>query len=870
MKRKLLLITFMVAIIACLFVMSLSAAEPNYDGEKVTLDDGTVCPLYDVDGNPLAWYVKSVAEDGKKTYGYVSAAFFDTANPPSERIDFISTGGGSTELNNFYVTVDGVVYDKSTLVVLNMRNAKITGGGKNRDGNEASFPYNILSDSKNLEYLYLNLKTSSIGQAAFKSCPNLKYVNFDELTELKSIGQQSFIGCSRLYENRVLDFTNTKLESTATNSLRGCATTEFIFPATFKTAGQETFKDCKYVTKITFLGGLTSISTTYTFENCEKLETVIGTGTALASITSIGDYMFKNCKSIKNVEGMIVDGHLTIPCTVERICKESFRSSTIKSVDFGSNPIITEIKYDAFTGCTALTEIVLPNTLTTVGERVCSASGVKYAVIPDSVTSMGYGMFMDCKSLEFVELGTGTAVRNKMFSGCTALKAVSIPEGITKIDSNAFVGCTALKAVYLPSSLVTIGDNTGWGTGAFDSCTSLYFVNEAFAVKDENGNWLGADFVMPTEPEVYFMPDSLETVFGCEFKDCKQLNRYVVFPTGVTQINAWEGAFSNTGINNSKGAVTYVFLGDMDVFCYSARDNRYKNVSFVFANPNDVDVTSFTKMQLGYRAAAVNSYAYFCAGNVVYDLSSFTPPSESYIVQANDFKKTVNTEDTQIHFQNPKAPTSQAATCLEGATVFKTCFCGAKYDIHADEANPALGHIYNFSSITSIVYADYTANGVFCCACDREGCKGVVNETIEDSYLFTYLGYSKNAYGDMCVSYTINKEFLQYYKTLKGEDFKFGVLGTIIDFDENGVMIDGQDNPLAQGYEDTVIDADLTENDSILGCDFRIKGFGNPEYSDLYLALNMYVIDSSSVYYIWENDTCGTHATVNFEKYKNL
>ena len=43
MKRKLLLAVAIVAVLACLFAISVSAAEPNYDGEKVTLADGTEC-----------------------------------------------------------------------------------------------------------------------------------------------------------------------------------------------------------------------------------------------------------------------------------------------------------------------------------------------------------------------------------------------------------------------------------------------------------------------------------------------------------------------------------------------------------------------------------------------------------------------------------------------------------------------------------------------------------------------------------------------------------------------------------------------------------------------------------------------------------
>ena len=72
MKRKILLIVAMIAILACVFALSVSAAEPNTAGETVTLDDGTVCALWDTDGNPLHWYVVSESE-GVKTYAHIAA-----------------------------------------------------------------------------------------------------------------------------------------------------------------------------------------------------------------------------------------------------------------------------------------------------------------------------------------------------------------------------------------------------------------------------------------------------------------------------------------------------------------------------------------------------------------------------------------------------------------------------------------------------------------------------------------------------------------------------------------------------------------------------------------------------------------------------
>lgn len=53
------------------------------------------------------------------------------------------------------------------------------------------------------------------------------------------------------------------------------------------------------------------------------------------------------------------------------------------------------------------------------------------------------------------------------FSGCGTLRAVTIPEGVTKIGDNSFAGCVSLQTVYVPTTVKEIG------SGAFSNCPSL-------------------------------------------------------------------------------------------------------------------------------------------------------------------------------------------------------------------------------------------------------------------------------------------------------------------------------------------------------------------------------------------------------------
>ena len=100
----------------------------------------------------------------------------------------------------------------------------------------------------------------------------------------------------------------------------------------------------------------------------------------------------------------------------------------------------------AFSGCSALTSVTIPNSVTIIGGfafRGCSA--LTSVNIPNSVTT----------------------IEDWAFSGCSALTSVTIPNSVTTIGSEAFSECTNLQKVNIGNSVETIG------TSAFKNCTSI-------------------------------------------------------------------------------------------------------------------------------------------------------------------------------------------------------------------------------------------------------------------------------------------------------------------------------------------------------------------------------------------------------------
>ena len=86
-----------------------------------------------------------------------------------------------------------------------------------------------------------------------------------------------------------------------------------------------------------------------------------------------------------------------------------------------------ELGSDAFSGCSVLTSLTLPSSVTSIGDwAFYGCSGLTSLTIPSSVTSIG----------------------SDAFSGCSGLTSLTIPSSVTSIGSDAFSGCSGLTNLY--------------------------------------------------------------------------------------------------------------------------------------------------------------------------------------------------------------------------------------------------------------------------------------------------------------------------------------------------------------------------------------------------------------------------------------
>jgi len=134
---------------------------------------------------------------------------------------------------------------------------------------------------------------------------------------------------------------------------------------------------------------------------------------------------------------------------------------------------VTRIEDSAFSGCSSLKQIVLPDGLLAIGEKSFYAcSQLRSIVIPDSVITLGSGCFCGCRELRALSISGGVRdLPDSCFRACVSLTDITLPDTVTTIGSCAFSGCSSLSDVSLGSGL------SGIGSYAFYMCPEL---NEVF------------------------------------------------------------------------------------------------------------------------------------------------------------------------------------------------------------------------------------------------------------------------------------------------------------------------------------------------------------------------------------------------------
>ena len=228
---------------------------------------------------------------------------------------------------------------------------------------------------------------------------------------------------------------------------------------------------------------------------------------------------------------------------------------------------VTSIGSCAFDGCTALTEITIPASVTyiepwTFGD--CTA--LTEITIPASVTSIGSCAFYECTALKKVTIGNGvTSIGECAFEWCAELTEITIPDSVTSIGWDAFAGCTALTDVNY------CGTQAQWNAitiGKYNECltaATIHFTEPeptvvASGTCGENVTWTldsegmltisgtgaMADYGAYDTPWYSYresitnavIENGVTSVGRCAFYECTALAE-ITIPGSVTSIESW-------------------------------------------------------------------------------------------------------------------------------------------------------------------------------------------------------------------------------------------------------------------------------------------------------------------------------------------
>ena len=241
-----------------------------------------------------------------------------------KKLEEITVEDGS----RYYTYEDGVLYDNTGSVLLRCPAAR-NGAFRIPDGVE-EIAWSAFSDAQ-ISSVTIPEGVTRIAGAAFYECTQLQAVNIP--SSVKTIGNQAFYGCSRLQ--------SVDLAYVTTLGKKAFQETQIALPAMLTTLNKEAFENC----------ALTSLELP-------------------GRLVTIGERAFKNNKGLTSVK---------VPDVCVTVDKEAFRD------------------------CNSLSEIDLGNGLRFLGDNALRETAITTLVLPETVTEVGKKVAEKCKSLTRIE-----------------------------------------------------------------------------------------------------------------------------------------------------------------------------------------------------------------------------------------------------------------------------------------------------------------------------------------------------------------------------------------------------------------------------------------------------------------------------------
>ncbi len=361
----------------------------------------------------------------------------------------------------------------------------------------------------------------------FRMCENLIEVKMPN--SVTKIGSESFSCCENL-ENILIPDSVTEIDYGA---FFDCGLISINLPKNLSEISKHLFEGCHHLTNVIIPDGITKIDDE-AFEYCDSLTSIVLPN----SITEIGNYAFSNASSLTNI---------TIPSTVKEIGGYAFEGTPWLDKKRGERKDHLAI---------------INNNILIDGQKV-----ENNIIIPDEIMMISDSAFKDCKNLTNItipstvkEIGNyafeGTPwldkkrgentnnlviINNVLIDGRKAGNVVTIPKGITKINSRAFeydsdYEYDCLTNIIIPEELTKIGDY------AFANCYSLNDI-----ILPDTIEKIGDYAFYGTSITKITIPKSTESIGWCTFYYCDELKEITILNPHITLDHIFDNIDSQQG-----------------------------------------------------------------------------------------------------------------------------------------------------------------------------------------------------------------------------------------------------------------------------------------------------------------------------------
>ena len=514
--------------------------------------------------------------------------------------------------------------------------------------------------------------TVSIGGGAFEGCTGLTSIAIPN--SVKDIGWYAFKGCTGLTSITIPDSV-TSIEDGTFYNCTGLST--IVIPNSVTSIKDETFYNCKSLISITIPNGVVSIGDG-AFSWCTGLTSI----TIPNSVTNIGDSAFKGCaglislivgNSVTSIGEKAFEGCTDMTSIVWNVLKydDAYTADgapfisicdNITSFTFGED--VEHIPAYLCYGMSQLTSIVIPNSVTNIGEGAfCGCSGITSITIPESVTSVGTTAFQNCTSLTSVTIGENitnlpsdifryssniisvvwnaknfniSSNGNPFYQLCnnitsftfgdkvdsipaglcekmTKLSSIIIPESVKSIGASAFSECTNLTSAVVGGGVTEIGNN------AFDGCTGLTDVNLPNGVKTIGDNAFYNCYGITS----ISIPNSVTSIGKGAFFGCSGITS-IIIPESVTSVGttAFQKCTSLTSVVWNVKRCNDEYNGTFTPFYHYYAGNNSSITSFTFGDnvesiPANLcrGLSSLTDVTIPENVASIGRNAFYnCLG----------------------------------------------------------------------------------------------------------------------------------------------------------------------------------------------------------------------------------------------------------------